>query len=55
MAGYNLDFISYKVKGIQQSGKRIKVFQYSKKNSLSVAIPFFGRVRNHSKSKRYKR
>ena len=34
MASDNLSFISYNVKGIQQSSKRIKVFEYLKNNSL---------------------
>ena len=34
MASDNLSFTSYNVKGIQQSSKRIKVFEYLQNNSL---------------------
>ena len=34
MTNGNLTFISYNFKGIQQSGKRIKVFENLKSNSL---------------------
>ena len=34
MASDNLSFTSCNVKGIQQSSKRIKVFEYLKNNSL---------------------
>ena len=41
MANDNLSFISYNVKGIQQSSKRIKVFEYLKNNSLPNVFVFF--------------
>ena len=41
MAGDNLSFVSYNVKGIQQSSKRIKIFEYLKNNPLP--LPFFSK------------
>ena len=41
MVSDNLSFLSYNVKGIQQSSKRIKVFEYLKNNSLPNAFVFF--------------
>ena len=41
MENNNLSFISCNVKGIQQSSKRIKVFEYRKSNSSPNAIVFF--------------
>ena len=41
MANDNLSFISYNVKGIQQSSKRIKVFEYRKSNASPNALVFF--------------
>ena len=43
MASDNLSFISYNVKGIQQSSKRIKVFEYLKNNSLPNVFVFFAK------------
>ena len=43
MVSDNLSFLSYNVKGIQQSSKRIKVFEYLKNNSLPNAFVFFAR------------
>ena len=40
MAGDNLRFISENVKGIQQSSKSIKVFEYLKNNSLPYGFVF---------------
>ena len=40
MASANLSFISYNVKGIQKSRKRIKVFEYLKNNSLPNGFVF---------------
>ena len=40
MASDNLSLISYNVKGIQQSSKRIKVFEYLKNNSLPNGFVF---------------
>ena len=40
MASDNLSFISYNNKRIQQSSKRIKVFEYLKNNSLKMALFF---------------
>ena len=40
MASDNLSFISYNVKGIQQSSKRIKVFEYLKNNFLPSDFVF---------------
>ena len=40
MASDNLSFISYNVKGIQQSSKRIKVFEYLKYNFLPNGFVF---------------
>ena len=41
MAGDNLSFVSYNVKGIQQSSKRIKIFEYLKNNPLPTGFVFF--------------
>ena len=41
MAGDNLSFVSYNVKGIQQSRKRIKIFEYLKNNPLPTGFVFF--------------
>ena len=41
MAGDNLRFISENVKGIQQSSKSIKVFEYLKNNSLPYGFVFY--------------
>ena len=41
MAGDNLSFVSYNVKGIQQSSKRIKIFEYLKNNPLPNGFVFF--------------
>ena len=43
MTNNNLSFISYNVKGIQQSSKRVKVFEYLKNNSLPNGFDFFVR------------
>ena len=40
MASANLSFISYNVKGIQKSRKRIKAFEYLKNNSLPNGFVF---------------
>ena len=40
MASDNLSFISNNVKGIQQSSKRIKVFEHLKNNSLPNGFVF---------------
>ena len=40
MASDNLSFISCNVKGIQQSSKRTKVFEYLKNNSLPNGFVF---------------
>ena len=41
MENNNLSFISCNVKGIQQSSKRIKVFEYRKSNASQNALVFF--------------
>ena len=41
MAGDNLSFMSYNVKGIQQSSKTIKLFEYIKNNSTKYGFLFF--------------
>ena len=52
MASDNLSsFISYNVKGIQQSSKRIKVFEYLKNNSLPNDFVF---CKRHTPSLRMK-
>ena len=43
MASAILSFISYNVKRIQKSRKRIKAFEYLKNNSLPNGFVFFAR------------
>ena len=43
MTSDNLSFISYNVKGIQQSSKRIKILEYLKNNSLPNGFGFLAR------------
>ena len=43
MMSDHLSFISYNVKGIQQSSKKIKILEYLKNNSLPNGFGFVAR------------